>query len=198
MFERSFPVSSYGAFATLLWLAWVTPPLLFLLFLIKALGLDLKDLWCSSSSPSLWYSLPLSFSQSVVSVSEGLCGAGGRSIRSVPPSRALCSEEPQRMKSSPVIYEIRVFPGSTWLWSYVAGQEGGWNIWSLDCVYWNCWLEYSTGRERVTSGIPAIPYPDFVFLMLKTLISLMQLVFPSGCWSRKIDMWGFQRWAEQS
>lgn len=68
------------------------PGWLFLLcclsFLIKALGLDLKDLWCSSSSPSLWYSLPLLLAQSVVFVLHGLCGAGGRSIRGVPPSQA--------------------------------------------------------------------------------------------------------------
>lgn len=44
MFEYCFPVSSWGAFATLLGLAQVTPPLLSLLLLIKALGLDLKDL----------------------------------------------------------------------------------------------------------------------------------------------------------
>lgn len=85
VFEYCFPMSSCEAFATLLCHAQVIPPLLSLLFLIKALGLDLKDLWCRSSSPSLWYSLPLSFAQSVIFVLEG---GGGRSIRSVPPSQA--------------------------------------------------------------------------------------------------------------
>lgn len=77
---------------------------------------------CDAEAPLLLCdTLPLSFAQSVVFDLEGLCGAGGRSIRSVPPNRA--SEEPQRMKSSLVIYEIRISPGTMWLWSRVAGQE---------------------------------------------------------------------------
>lgn len=58
---------SYGTFATLIWLARVTPPVLPLIFQIKALGLDLKSLQCRSFSTPLQYFLPLSSAQSVVS-----------------------------------------------------------------------------------------------------------------------------------
>lgn len=87
LFECSFPVSSQGAFATLLWLAWVTP-LLSVLFLIKALGLELKD-FVLQNVFSFFVILSASVICSVFCLClEGLCGTGERSIRSVPPSQA--------------------------------------------------------------------------------------------------------------
>lgn len=51
---------SYGTFASILWLAQVTPSLLPLIFQIKGLGLDLKSLLCRSFFTPLQYFLPQS------------------------------------------------------------------------------------------------------------------------------------------
>lgn len=124
VFECSFSVSSYGAFATLLWLAQVTPPLLSLWFLIKALGLELKDLWCRRSSPSLILSASVICSVFCLCFRGSLWGWWEKpQVCPTKPSMALCSEEPQRMNSSLFLHEIRVSAGNTWLWSRVAEQE---------------------------------------------------------------------------
>lgn len=81
---------SYGAFAVLLWLAWVTPSLLPSFFLIKALGLDLQSSQCRNFSAILCLCHLLGLSLIYV-VSVGL---EWEVVGSVPPSRALCSKDP--------------------------------------------------------------------------------------------------------